>query len=61
MRIRVTQIRSLINRKDIHKRVIASLGLGHPGKSRVHDDTPSIRGMIDKVSYLVKVEEEKEE
>lgn len=57
MKLKVTQIRSTINRKEIHKRVIASLGLGRPGKSRVHDDNPCIRGMINKVSYLIKVEE----
>ena len=57
MKIKVTQIRSTINRKEDHKRVIKSLGLGHPGKSRVHEDTPSIRGMIKKVSYMVHVED----
>ena len=61
MKIRVTQIRSTINRKENHKRIIKSLGLGSPGKTRVHDDNPCIRGMINKVSYLLKVEEEKGE
>lgn len=57
MKLRVTQVRSTINRKENHKRVIASLGLGKPGKSRIHPDNPCIRGMINKVSYLIKVEE----
>ncbi|MFO8144724.1 MAG: 50S ribosomal protein L30 [Candidatus Syntrophosphaera sp.] len=61
MKIKVTQVRSTINRKENHKRVIKSLGLGSPGKSRVHEDSPCIRGMINKVSYLLKVEEEKGE
>lgn len=61
MKIKVTQIRSIINRKENHKRVIKSLGLGTPGKSRVHEDNPCIRGMINKVSYLVKVDEVKGE
>jgi large subunit ribosomal protein L30 len=61
MKIKVTQIRSTINRKENHKRIIKSLGLGHPGKSRVHEDNPCIRGMIRKVSYLVNVEEVKGE
>ncbi len=56
MKIKVTQIRSTINRKEDHKRVIISLGLGKIGKSRVHDDSPAIMGMIKKVSYLLKVE-----
>lgn len=57
MKIKVTQIRSTINRIEDHKRVIKSLGLGKIGKSRVHDDNPCIRGMINKVGYLLKVEE----
>jgi large subunit ribosomal protein L30 len=57
MKLKVTQIRSTINRIEDHKRVVESLGLGKIGKSRVHDDTPSIRGMIKKVGYLLKVEE----
>ncbi|PKN76033.1 MAG: 50S ribosomal protein L30 [Candidatus Cloacimonetes bacterium HGW-Cloacimonetes-2] len=56
MKIKVTQIRSTINRKEDHKRVIEALGLGKIGKSRIHDDSPSIMGMIKKVSYLLKVE-----
>ncbi len=61
MKIRVTQIRSTINRKENHKRIVRSLGLGNPGKSRIHDDNPCIRGMINKVSYLIEVEEVKGE
>lgn len=57
MKIKVTQVRSTINRKENHKRIIRSLGLGAPGKSRIHNDNPCIRGMIAKVSYLVTVEE----
>lgn len=61
MKIKVTQIRSTINRIEDHKKVIKALGLGKIGRSRIHNDSPSIRGMIDKVSYLLKVEELKEE
>lgn len=57
MKIKVTQIRSTIKRKDAHKRVIESLGLGRIGKSRIHDDSPCVRGMINKVSYLLLVED----
>jgi large subunit ribosomal protein L30 len=56
MKLKVTQIKSTIKRMDSHKRVVASLGLGRIGKSRIHDDNPCIRGMINKVSYLLKVE-----
>jgi len=61
MKIKVTQIRSTINRKEDHKRVITSLGLGKIGKSRIHDDSPAIMGMIKKVSYLLKVENQQGE
>lgn len=56
MKIKVTQIRSTIGHMETHKRVVKSLGLGRIGKSRIHDDNPVIRGMIDKVRFLVKVE-----
>ena len=61
MKLKVTQIRSTINRIESHKKIIKSLGLGKIGKSRILNDTPSIRGMINKVAYLLKVEELKEE
>jgi len=57
MKIKVTQIRSTIKRTIAHKKVIEALGLGKVGKSRIHDDSPAVRGMINKVSYLVKVED----
>jgi len=61
MKLKVTQVRSTINRIEAHKRVIVSLGLGRIGKSRIHDDSPAVRGMINKVGYLLKVEEVKGE
>ncbi len=56
MKIKVTQIHSTIRHKENHKRVVKALGLGRIGKSRIHDDSPEILGMIDKVKFLVKVE-----
>jgi len=61
MKLKVTQIRSTIKRIEDHKRVIKALGLGRIGKSRIHNDSPTIRGMINKVGYLLKVEELEEE
>jgi large subunit ribosomal protein L30 len=55
-KLRVTQIRSTIGRKEPQKRTIRALGLGKLHKSVVHDDTPQIRGMIRAVDHLVKVE-----
>lgn len=57
MKLKVTQIKSLIRQKRTHGKTIASLGLRKIGSSRVHNDTPEIRGMINKVVHLVKVEE----
>jgi large subunit ribosomal protein L30 len=56
-KLRVTQIRSTIDRKEPQKRTIRALGLGKLHKSVVHEDTPQIRGMIRAVGHLVKVEE----
>ena len=59
-KIKVIQIRSIIDRPHIQKRTIKALGLGKPNWEKVHNDTPQIRGMINKVTHLVKVEEIKE-
>ncbi len=55
-KIKVTQIRSIIDRPEDQKRTIKALGLGRPNYSKIHIDTPQIRGMIKKVSHLVKTE-----
>lgn len=53
--IRVTQRRSLIGRPGDQRRTVRALGLRRIGHSVVHDDTPSIRGMVFKVRHLVEV------
>ena len=58
-KIKVVQIRSIIDRPKNQKKIIEALGLGRPNWERVHNDTPQIRGMVNKVSHLVKVEEVK--
>ena len=55
--LKVTQQKSTIDSVGKHKRTVRALGLKHPHDSRVHEDTPQIRGMIQKVRHLVKVEE----
>lgn len=57
MKIKVTQIRSQIGHQEKHKLVVKALGLGKIGKSRIHNDNPEIRGMIEKVKFLVRVDE----
>jgi len=55
--IKVTQTKSVIDRPKDQKLTIKALGLGRPNYSKVHNDTPQIRGMVTKVHHLVKVEE----
>lgn len=56
-KIRITQTRSIIDTLAKHKATIKALGLGRPHFSVVHTDTPQIRGMINAVRHLVKVED----
>ena len=56
-KLKITQTRSIIDRPKTQKLTIEALGLGRPNWVRVHNDTPQIRGMINKVIHLVKVEE----
>ena len=53
----ITQVRSKIGSMKKQRRVLAGLGLGRIGRSVTRIDHPCIRGMITKVSHLVKVEE----
>jgi large subunit ribosomal protein L30 len=59
-RLRITQTRSVIDRPADQKRTVRALGLHRMHDSVVKDDRPEIRGMIRKVSHLVRVEEESE-
>jgi large subunit ribosomal protein L30 len=56
-RLKITQIRSAIDRPETQKRTIRALGLGKLRRSVIHDDTPQIRGMARAVGHLVTVEE----
>ena len=55
-KLKVTLIRSGINRPEPQKRTIRGLGLGKMGRSVVLADNPAVRGMIRSVSHLVRVE-----
>jgi large subunit ribosomal protein L30 len=50
-------MKSLIGRLDVHKDCVRSLGLRRLHQSVVIDDIPTMRGMVNKVCYLLKVEE----
>ena len=56
-KIKVTQVRSSFGRLQAHKACVVGLGLRRIGHTVELEDTPSVRGMINKVSYLVRVEE----
>jgi len=56
-KVKVTLVRSLNGRVESHKACAAGLGLRRMHQSVVVEDTPANRGMINKVSYLLKVEE----
>jgi len=55
--VTVTQTGSSIGRKQNQRATLVGLGLGRIGRTRTLEDTPSVRGMIDTVSHLVKVED----
>ena len=59
-KIKIIQTRSIIDRPKDQKRTIQALGLGRPNWERVHNDTPQFRGMVRKVTHLVRVEEIKD-
>ena len=58
-KLEVKLVRGLIGKSDRQRRVAASLGLFKKNQVVTHDDTPSIRGMIDKVHHVVEVREVK--
>lgn len=56
-RIKLTLVHSPIGYTVRAKNTVRALGLRRLHFSVIHEDTPALRGMIDKVSHLVKVEE----
>jgi len=57
MKLRVKLVNSVIGRPQNQRRVVEALGLKKLNSTVDHDDVPSIRGMVRKVSHLVQVEE----
>jgi large subunit ribosomal protein L30 len=55
--LKVTWVKSAIGYSVRQKDTVRALGLRRLGQTVEHDDTPVIRGMINKVSHLVRVEE----
>ena len=55
-KIKVTLVKSLIGTKESHRATVRGLGLRRLNSSAELQDTPAVRGMINKVSYLLKCE-----
>ncbi|MBL6597488.1 MAG: 50S ribosomal protein L30 [Alphaproteobacteria bacterium] len=55
--VTVTQVKSPIGRKPGQKETLVGLGLNKMHKTRTLEDTPAVRGMINKVKHLIQVEE----
>jgi len=54
--LKVTQIASPIGRRQDQRATLKGLGLNRVRRSRVLEDTPAVRGMIDKVRHLVRID-----
>ncbi len=56
-KIKITLVKSMIGRPEKHRRILRGMGLTKLNRTVELEDTPSIRGMVYKVSHLVKTEE----
>ncbi|NGP45858.1 50S ribosomal protein L30 [Bacillaceae bacterium SIJ1] len=55
--LEITLTRSVIGRSKVQKLTVETLGLKKIHQTVVHEDTPAVRGMINRVAHLVKVTE----
>ena len=55
-KIKITQIKSKIDRPETQKRTLESLGLRRMNHTVEHNATPQILGMVNKVKHLLKIE-----
>lgn len=58
-RLKITLVRSMVGRPEKHRKVLRGMGLTRMNKTVELEDTRAIRGMAEKVSHLVRVEEAK--
>ncbi|WP_099156779.1 MULTISPECIES: 50S ribosomal protein L30 [Virgibacillus] len=56
-KLEITLKRSVIGRAEVQKQTVQALGLKKIHQSVVREDTPSVRGMVNRVSHLVAVKE----
>jgi large subunit ribosomal protein L30 len=59
--LKITLVKSMIGRPEKHRKVLRGMGLTKMNRTIELEDSPSIRGMIKKVSHLVKAEEKVDE
>lgn len=55
-KLKVTLVKSVIGTKEDHRATVRGLGLRRLNSAAVLEDTPAVRGMIRKISYLLKCE-----
>ena len=55
--LRVTLVKSPIGYKKDQKATVRALGLSRMNQTVEHNDSPAVRGMLNKISHLIKVEE----
>ena len=60
-KLKITLVKSMIGRPEKHRKVLRGMGLTKLNKTVELQNTPSIRGMINAVSHLVKAEEKTDE
>jgi large subunit ribosomal protein L30 len=56
-KLKITQVRSAINRPSRQKKTLVALGITKMNRPREIESSPQVLGMIDKVKHLLKVEE----
>lgn len=59
-KVKITQIRSGIGRKGVHRRTLRALGIKRHQQSVIQEVTPAIEGMINQISFMVEVTEVEE-
>lgn len=55
-KVKITWVKSGINRVGVHRRTLKALGFTHLNQTREHVMTPQLQGMLRQVGYLLKVE-----
>jgi len=59
-KLKITLVKSYIGRPEKHRRILRGMGLTRLNRTVILKDTPQIRGMVNKVCHLVKMEEVKD-